>query len=482
MTDLLPPGRTSAITLADDIRSGRRTARSVVEAHIQHARRVNPALNAIVNERYDDALGEADHLDARIRAGEQPDGLLLGVPCTIKESFAVAGMPNTSGLRSRTGYVPDADAVTVARLRDHGAIVLGNTNISELCMWMESDNPVYGRTNNPYDVRCTPGGSSGGEGAIVGAGASVFGLGADVGGSIRMPAFFNGVFGHKPGSGVVPNSGQHPIAKNEAQRYLCTGPIARCASDLMPLLRILAGPDGVDPVCEPLSLGDPDTVSLEGMTVLDVPDNELLSVDPRLRHAQSLVARHLARQGARVRTARFPYLRKSFDIWSGMMGAAEGPRSFLELLERRRRRELLPHLFRRDQHSLPAVVLGLVEDVSHALPSMARRSVDDGALLRQRLLHAIGDGVMLFPSYPQPAPRHRTPLRQVVGWAYTAIFNVMGFPVTQVPLGLDARGLPLGVQVVGTPGNDHVTIRVALELERAFGGWVPPVNAPHGVA
>jgi fatty acid amide hydrolase 2 len=135
---------------------------------------------------------------------------LHGVPCTIKECFALVGHAADVGLPARVGLRPSADAPAVTRLRDAGAIPVGVTNVSELCMWMESFNRVYGRTNNPYDPSRIVGGSSGGEGAIVGSGASLFGLGSDVGGSIRMPAFFNGVFGHKCSAGLIPNSGQYP--------------------------------------------------------------------------------------------------------------------------------------------------------------------------------------------------------------------------------------------------------------------------------
>lgn len=479
MTDRTPPiTERSATRLAQQIRDGELSAVDAVRAHVDRARRVNPTLNAIVAERYEQALAEAHAADARARAGG-PLPALHGVPCTLKESFELAGSPWTSGLRARADLRGERDAVTVRRLREAGAIVIGTTNLSELCMWMESDNPVYGRTNNPYDPTRTCGGSSGGEGAIVGSGASPFGLGADVGGSIRIPAFFNGVFGHKPSVGLVPNAGQHPLTSG-SQHMLATGPIARRAEDLYPLLRILAGPDGSEHVTDQV-LGDPHTVAIEGLPVLNVPDNELFAVHPDLRHAQDLAARHLQARGARTRLARFPDLRYSFDIWSAMISAQEGPRAFLHLLHHQRRRDLLPHLLRRDQYSLPAVVLGLVEDATLWLPQLQGRALERGELLRASMWHAMGDGVLLFPSYPSPAPRHGHPLRQVIAWTYTSIFNALGFPVTQVPLGLSAEGLPLGVQVVARPGNDHVTIAVALELERGFGGWVPPERAPRGV-
>ena len=208
----------SALSLAADIRAGRYTATAVVEAHIAQLERVNGRINAVVKTRYDEARREAAAADARIAAARAGNALetlplLLGVPCTIKENFELEGTPQAAGLVARRHIVNDRDAVTVARLRDAGAIPLGVTNTSELCMWMESYNEVYGRSNNPYDPERIVGGSSGGEGAIVGSGASPFGLGADVGGSIRMPAFFNGVFGHKCSPGLVPNDGQYPAAQ-----------------------------------------------------------------------------------------------------------------------------------------------------------------------------------------------------------------------------------------------------------------------------
>ena len=221
----------SATELARLIRDGETTSEEVVRLHIDRLRRVNPALNAVVRVRVREAMSEARESDRRL-AERGPDGPLHGVPCTIKESFELEGMPHTAGLVSRRDRRGQRDAVTVARLRAAGAIPIGVTNVSELLMWMESNNRVYGRSNNPYDPRRIVGGSSGGEGAAVGAAISPFGLGADVGGSIRMPAFFNGVFGHKPSSGLVPNSGQWPLAENEAASYLSTGPLARRAEEV----------------------------------------------------------------------------------------------------------------------------------------------------------------------------------------------------------------------------------------------------------
>lgn len=469
----------SASSLARMIRTRELTSRQIVELHIAHIRQVNPVLNAVVKERFDEARAEADRADELLRSLPEEDlPPFHGVPCSIKESFALTGMPNSAGLVARRDKVATSDAVAVERLRRAGAIPLGVTNVSELCMWMESSNRVYGRTNNPYDPARIVGGSSGGEGAIIGAGGTPFGLGSDVGGSIRMPAFFNGVFGHKPTGGLVPGTGQWPNASPGLARYLTTGPLTRRAEDLMPLLRVLAGPDGEDPGCEPFELGDPEQVSLEGLTVLDVRSNGFVGVSRELQQAQARVAKHLASRGARVTTAHIRGLERSLDIWSSMLAEAEGP-SFAELLGEGQAvnatGELLRWTLGRSPHTLPAIGLALAERFVKASPRRLKRAIEAGRALRNEIVNRLGPhGVMLYPSYSTPAPRHHAPLFPPIRWVYTAILNVLELPVTQVPLGLDARGLPLGVQVASIHGHDHMTIAVALELERAFGGWQPP--------
>jgi fatty acid amide hydrolase 2 len=480
MKDALGP-RASALDMARAIRDGHLTSADAVERCIQAIDQVNPVINALVCDRYDAARREARAADEARQAGATM-GPLHGVPCTIKESFRVVGMPNTTGLTRRIGIVSDDDAVTVTRLRQAGAIPVGVSNTSELCMWMESRNRVYGGTNNPYDPSRIVGGSSGGEGALVGSGASVFGLGADIGGSIRMPAFFNGVFGHKPSGGMVPSSGQHPPAHGKALRYLATGPLCRRAEDLMPLLRILAGPDGDDLGCKDFELGDPASVSLEGLRVLDVRTNGATHPSHDLAAAQGRVARYLRSRGARVERTQIPELKASFDIWSASMdAAAEHP--FAELMGEGEAigwpLELARYAAGRSQHTLMATLLAMGESVTSRFPAQRDKLVQRGEALKAHLHERLGDdGILLYPSYPTVAPRHRVPvLRQLAlrfDYAYTAILNVMELAVTQVPLGLDRSGLPLGVQVGARPGNDHLTIAVAMALEEGFGGWTPP--------
>ena len=472
------PGPATPVTeIARRIRAGEVTSRGVLESCISRVEQVNPALNAVVAFRYEEARREADAADRRL-AEEGPDDLppLHGVPCTIKECFALRGMPNSSGLRSRENIIALRDATAVARLRAAGAVPMGVTNTSELCMWMESNNKLYGRTNNPYDLRRTVGGSSGGEGAIVGAGASPFGLGSDIGGSIRMPAFFNGIFGHKATGGLVPGTGQHPMAENEARRYLSTGPLCRRAEDLMPLLRILAGPDGSDGGCEPMELGDPSEVRLDGLRVLDVSPGG--AVTPDLLAAQRRAAAALAERGASVERVRFDGLGRSLEIWSAMLGVA-GDTPYQTLLENglplKLRRELPLALARRSDFTTPSLMLCLIERFNALMTGRNREMAALGKALREEIEVALGEeGVLLYAPHARPAPLHREAILKPLGWVFTAVFNVLELPITQVPLGLNAAGLPLGVQVGARRGQDHRTIAVAQALEQACGGWVQP--------
>ena len=470
----------SGVALAQAIRDRRVTSRAVVEAHVTRARRVNPGLNAIIRDRYEAALAEATIADEKVGSMHRDDlPELHGVPCTIKEAFAFEGMPNTSGLWARRKVVATKDATVVARLRAAGAIPLGVTNLSELCMWFESSNKVWGRTNNAYDAGRTAGGSSGGEGAIVGAGASPIGLGSDVGGSIRMPAFFNGVFGHKPTGGIVPSTGNHPPARNDVERFVTCGPIVRRAEDLMPVLRIIAGPDGIEERCVASTLGDPSAVDLRSLTVYTVEKGPG-AVDSALVEAQRKAADALASRGVKVERRTIRGLSRSFEIWSAMMDEGRaGESSFRELMAAGGAFEPWKEIARfpmgRSQYTLPGLLLSVFEEVPALMTSRARRILALGKDLATELADVLGGhGVMLYPSFPRIAPRHHTPLLAPFQFAYTAIFNVMQMPSTQVPLGLDKRGLPLGVQVAGPRGADHLTIAVAMALEHAFGGWQSP--------
>jgi fatty acid amide hydrolase 2 len=471
----------SALDLARGIRCGRFTPTEVIEAHISRIERVNPAINAVVHERFAAARAEARAAEEVLASGEDPPPL-LGVPFTVKEPIALRGAPWTSGSIHRRLVVAPRDATAVRRVREAGAIPLGVTNTSEMAMWFESYNVLYGRTANPYDPSRIPGGSSGGEGAIIGAGGSPFGVGADIGGSIRMPAFFCGIFGHKPTGGLVPLTGHHPAPHGIVGRYCTTGPLARRATDLMPLLRIMAGPDGRDRLAIDPDLDRLEAVRFEGMRVLVCDDPGILgAADPtsELREATWRAARILEERGARVERWSSKDLRWGFLIWGAALQAAGGP-SFHEVMGEGTRpglaAETLRTLLGRGNHTVPALGLSVLEKLLAGGPRGLQRHL---LRLRDRLRGALeaelgGRHLLLMPTHPRAAPRHDAPLLRPMDFAYTAIFNVLELPVTAVPIGLGAGGLPLGVQLAASRGEDHLPLAAAVALEAATGGWAPP--------
>ena len=470
----------SATSLARAIRAGEATSAEIVEAHIARIQSVNPVLNAVVSDRFEAARQEAKEADLRLVEGDVASlPPLHGVPCTIKESIAVAGMPNSSGLVSRARWIADQDAPPVARLRAAGAIPLAVTNLSEITCFPGANNPVYGRTGNAHDPDRTPGGSSGGEGAIVGAGGSPFGIGTDIGGSIRIPAFCNGVFGHKPSGGLVPSSGQYPLYAGRLQSINSTGPLARRAEDLMPVLRIVAGPDGADETCVPIELGDPELVSVAQLRVIVVEPNQLRQpVEPDLRMAQQRAAYALAGRGADVQARAIRRLRDAGLMSVGTFFDAGGMHLSRVLGEGRRvpvLRELGKAIFGRSAYSTPSLSMALLEELARPFAGRLRRRAQPARELRAELDELLGDdGVLLYPAARFVAPPNSKELRGSAAFSYCGIWNSLELPVTEVPMGADAAGLPLGVQVVGAHGHDHLCIAVAQALEESCGGWVVP--------
>ena len=351
----------------------------------------------------------------------------------------------------------------MARLLAAGAVCLGVTNVSEACMFCEADNRVYGRTSNPYDTGRTSGGSSGGNAALVSACAAPFAIGSDVGGSTRIPAMYCGLFGHKPTGGAVPNTRTWPPTAGLQRRYCQLGPSARHAEDLMPLLRLVAGPDGVDSSCRPLALGDAAAVRLRGLRLL----NCAAFLGGGLAYSRRS-AEHVAAHGALVGWLRaqpgcevgelpaYPELAEAFDIWAAMLGAAT-EEAFHSIISRApadgaapvaRLLSLPAELLRllganalgcgRSNHTLPALGLALVEKVDDLMPARQRRLIAAGGRLKAALAAALGeDGVLLFPSLPKGAPFHGGHIRRLsfLDCGVTGLFNVLELPATQIPLG-----------------------------------------------
>uniref|UniRef100_A0A0P4W2Q6 Amidase domain-containing protein n=2 Tax=Scylla olivacea TaxID=85551 RepID=A0A0P4W2Q6_SCYOL len=476
----------SATALATKIRTKKLTSEEVVKSFIARIKEINPILNCVVDDRFEDALQEAREADELIRLGTMDEATLaktkpfLGVPFTTKDCFAVKGLKQTAGLWIRKDMVAEEDADTVRVMREAGAIPLCVTNVSELCMWWESCNTIYGRTNNPY-VNCRiVGGSSGGEGCLQSACGAPFGIGSDIGGSIRMPSFFNGIFGHKPTYGIVSNLGQEPVASGEAKEFLVTGPMCKYAQDLGPMLKVLSAGNS-----HLLKLDQ--KVDIRNLRYFYIEDDGgspmVTPIQTELREVQRKIVQHLEKAyGIKAKKITLKKLKASVLIYFAKLGSVEEAHTFCEELALKKGSinvwmELVKWCVKCSRHTFAALLLGVLEKLNNHNKHTENftKLLAMCADLKQEMKELLGDdGVLLFPSHPTVAPYHGQPLFRPFNFAYTAIINVMLLPSTQCPLGLGSEGLPLGIQVVANHYQDHLSLAVATELEKAFGGWVCP--------
>ncbi len=449
----------SATALANAIRMKQVSAYEVVEAYIQRIEAVNPQLNAVVLLAADAALRRARQADAALAQGDLM-GSLHGVPMTIKDSFNTAGVVSTAGTVGRADFVPDKDATIVARLRASGAILLGKTNTPELTLTGETDNEVYGRTNNPYDLSLSPGGSSGGAAAIIAAEGSPLDLGTDTGGSIRMPAHFCGIAGIKPTSGRVPRTG-HIISfeMGALDKLTQPGPMARYVEDLILTLPIIAGPDWRDPAVVPMPLADPRSVMLKDLRVAFYTDNGLMSATAETVEVIENAAKILDEAGAVVQKDRPPGIDEAAGMWTRFF-TADGGASVRRLLENAGTSEMHP-LVRWTQAESPLS--------SAEFAALLSR----WEILRSAVLSFMESyDVLICPVCAHPAAPHGTFER--VTSSYVKPYNLTGWPAGSVPGGTSAEGLPIGVQVVGQPWREDVVLAVMQFLETALGGWQTP--------
>jgi fatty acid amide hydrolase 2 len=477
----------SASEIARLLRSRELSATDVVEAHGARIRQVNPMLNAVVRHRFEQARQEALLADQRF-ATEDPEQLppFLGVPCTIKEHYQVKGFPNTAGLLKRRHAYASEDAVLVQRMRDAGFIIMGITNVPEALLWYESYNKVYGRTNNAYLQDHTPGGSSGGEGAIIGAGASPIGLGGDIGGSIRMPAFFNGIVGHKATGGRVPETGCWPGATGQLARYKVCGPLARRVEDLQNVMPILAGPDGKDTSVNGPEWGKSPVYSPQEINVYYFESNGMLAPSSDVRAGVQTAVQALRERGCKVEAWRPPGIERGLEIWAAAL-TNSGGHKYIESLGDFGPVNLAQQWLRwplgNSDHIFPCLALATVEQLFLKFPKYGKAMSDQRQVLRDEIESKLGsNGVLIFPPFHRTAPRHGAhAVLHTLGFVYSGVVNPLELPSTSVPTGFSEQGLPVGVQVVGSRYQDHLTLFVARELEQALGGWDPSrLPAFHG--
>ncbi len=461
MTDLI---YSSATSIAQSIRDKEVSAAEVVQAHLDRIAEVNDKLNAVVHLCADRALEEAAEADAALARGDAA-GPLHGVPMTLKDSLDTEGVVTTGGTTGRRDFVPDRDATVTARLRAAGAILMGKTNTPELTMAGETDNSVYGRTNNPFDLERSPGGSSGGAGAIITTGGSPFDIGSDTGGSIRMPAHLCGIAGIKPNSGRVPRTG-HIInyTLGATDSYTQNGPMARYVEDLDLILRVISGPDWIDPAIVDMPLGDPSEVDLNSLRVAFYTDPPGFKVPAQeTRDAVNAAIRALSDVAASVEEDAPSPLERVPDM-TARIGGGDGRAGTRRLLDKAGTTDVSVILTRR------------IEEAEPITTSEFTKSLEDLDQYRSDMLQFISDyDVIVAPVTAQPAQPHGSSFEDRNRHAfYTGPYNLTGWPGTVVRSGTSSEGLPIGVQIIARPWREDVSLAVAAFLESALGGWQRP--------
>jgi Asp-tRNA(Asn)/Glu-tRNA(Gln) amidotransferase A subunit family amidase len=468
MSDLLFQ---TAVGLAKKTRERSISSAELVAAHLRQIERLNPKLNAFVQVDAEGAERAARTADAALQRGE-PCGPLHGVPVSIKSSVEVAGLRCEAGSRLRAGFVAENDAPIVARLRAAGAIVLGTTNSPELLMAWETDNALYGRTNSPWDLDRTPGGSSGGEAAAIAAGMSAGGIGSDGGGSIRVPAHFSGICGLKPTPGRIPSTGHYPPSGGPFSLIGVVGPMARSVADLKVLFEIMQGPDDGDACAAPVPVRWPDAEAVRKLRVGYFEDDGRTPVTPETHAAVRTAAESLRSAGFTVEPFRPDGLEEARQLWWQFFGVAGG--MLLRPMFAAREAEMSPLLKRH----LDQVATSPTHTGESLLQAWVRRDT-----LRAEFLRQMRDfPILLCPAAAIPAFRHGERSWLVDGktvdyldaWSYTEWFNLLGNPAAVVPVGSSPEGLPIGVQIVGRPWEEEQVLVVAEALERACGAWKKP--------
>ena len=461
-----------AVQMAEQIRHRKISPVELVEAHLRKIKKLNPVLNAFVQVDAEGAFRQAREAEVAVRRGAKL-GALHGVPVSIKISIEVAGFRCEAGTKLRQGTVASQDAPLVSRLRDAGAIILGTTNTPELLMAWETDNLLYGRTNNPWDLTRTPGGSSGGEAAAIASGMSAAGVGSDGGGSIRMPAHFSGICGLKPTPGRIPATGHFPNSVGPFALIGVVGPMARKVQDLKLLFEVMQGPDIGDPSAVSVPVRWPDRDELKKVPIGYFEDDGRTPVTADTRAAVRTAAEALTRAGFQVEPFRPDGLELARQLWWKFFGIAGG--MLLGPMTRGHEAELSP--------ILKEFSSWVEAEPSHTGESLLDAWIQRDAIRMQVFAQMRDYPVLLCPVAAIPAFKHGERRWQIDGktveyldaWSYTEWFNLLGTPAAVVPVGQSPEGLPIGVQISARPWEEELVLSVAAELETQCGVWRAPV-------
>ena len=475
----------SATELSAALATKKVSAVELAQDAIGRIERHDGRINAVCVRDFARGLEAARAADAARARGET--GALLGIPLTVKESYNVAGLPTTWGFSPQKDFVAGEDALSIARVKQAGGVILGKTNVPVGLADWQSYNEIYGTTNNPFDLGRTPGGSSGGSSAALAAGYGPLSLGSDIGGSLRVPAFHCGVYAHKPTYNLVPPRGHTPppLPPIPLERDLSViGPMARSAADLSLLIDVIAGPDPLDNgVGYRLALPPPRHTALKDFRVLVIDSDPVMPADKDIRGAIEKLAGNLAKSGVSI--ARHSPLLPDF---------ADSSRLYMRMLMGFLSASLPPDAVAGAKAGAAQLTVDNRSLAAERLRGITQSHrdwvLDDGARARLRAqwrelfraFDAVICPIMPTPAYPHDhLPDQEARRISIDGkdhvypdqLAWPGIATLPGLPATAIPLGLTG-GLPVGVQIVGPWLEDRTPLMLAELVEREFGGFVPP--------
>lgn len=459
-----------ATTLAEKLRKKELTSVKIVKTFMEHIEKVNPKINALVEERFDEALEEAKQFDLEQKNNSRRKGALAGVPISVKESFHVINMKTTGGLVHRQDLISREDAFVITKLKNEGAIILGKTNTPTLCFCQETENKLYGRTNNPWDLNRTAGGSSGGEGALLATGGAAVGIGSDIGGSIRFPAHFNGIVGFKPGINQVSDAGHYPETTDELQkRMLSMGPLGKSVQDMELIYRIISGVS-------------PPTNFLEEYKIEFLSDHVNYPLSERTKEVIYTIEDFLD-QLIFTKRGIPPLFDESAQLWQEIMSidgsalieqeAYNNDRSnvFQSFLKEKLTQRTKVHPY------LSWAIIG------SKMFKPSRRRVRE---IREIILKGdesvsdyLQDRLLIFPVYHTGAKKHGEVFKEIFSikktflqyMPYVAYANVWGLPALTLPVGKDENDMPISIQIMSTTGNESAIFRLGKIIEKKFHGY-----------
>ncbi len=457
----------SACRLIEAMKNKKLSALEVMTAHLNRIEKLNPILNGLIQQfPRDDCLKLASFADKELASG-RPLGKLHGLPVTIKDMHLVKGLVSCVGCTGLMNKVAVEDSTVVSRLKNEGAIILGITNVPELLSSYETDNDVYGRTNNPYDLKRSPGGSSGGCASLIASGCIPLSIGSDAGGSIRWPAHCTGIAAHKPTIGLIPRTGSVlGNARGLIGQFGTSGPMARYVEDVILALSVICGPDGMDPHISPVSLHFFQTLDLRNLRIAYCLEDGVSQMSNEIIDSLERVAKELQNHTAKIDFIELKCLKDSYRLlWECFyLGGdrGEGVKNMLNMFG--------------VKNPSPLMQKFLLEAEKSNLPTTQFRNLfREIDQYRITMLEALRDyDILLSPVAATVAKMHGKSVEECKDITPCMVHSLTGWPVSVVRCGSDKNGLPIAIQIAAKSWNDPISLAVAKKIESIFGGWQPP--------